>query len=189
MAKSFPNGSRWGAQEKAAFKVVVSLLTLFFLVFLALRVVKMAQGPEPPPIIQNRLTEAAHSMFKPGQVWAYKTRLGEEKSLLTVVKVDSDPRMGNIVSVYLDGLQLMDTSGNSTYRTVIPHMAFAENTLKESVTRLIKAGADLPNYEEGYQAWLSEFNSGGGSVFVVPVSKAIGTEEDLLNKSWAKRHP
>jgi hypothetical protein len=45
------------------------------------------------------LQDATDAKFKPGDVWQYATREGEEQSTLTVLKVDNSPELGVIVHI------------------------------------------------------------------------------------------
>ena len=44
--------------------------------------------------------------FAPGQVWTYKTRPGEEASRIIVCRVETDPKLGEIVHIHVNGLQI-----------------------------------------------------------------------------------
>lgn len=58
--------------------------------------------------------------------------------------------MGNIVSVYVDGLKVKNPDRPSGYNHEITHMPFTEKALKESATKLVRVTTSLPNYENGY---------------------------------------
>jgi hypothetical protein len=49
-------------------------------------------------------TSAEDPKFKPGQVWSYKTRPGEERSTITILRVESSPKLGMIV--HIEGVNL-----------------------------------------------------------------------------------
>jgi hypothetical protein len=128
------------------------------------------------------LTETEESLFKPGQVWSYKTRPGEEGSLLTVVKVNATSKLVVVVSVYVEGLKVKNPQRPNGFNGEITHMPFSEKILKESVTELIRITSQFPNYENGYKEWKNEYEYKDGGSFGVQVSEAISLIEDTINK-------
>ena len=50
--------------------------------------------------------QEAEAKYKPRQKWSYKTRPGEEDSYLIVLKVDKDPKLGNIIHIALRKLKM-----------------------------------------------------------------------------------
>ena len=131
---------------------------------------------------EKLLTETEESLFKPGQVWSYKTRPGEEGSLLTVVKVNTTSKLAVVVSVYVDGLKVKNPGRPNGFNGEITHMPLSEKILKESVTGLIRVTTQFPNYENGYQEWKNEYENKDAGSFGVQVSEAIGFIEDAINK-------
>lgn len=160
------------AKKTAAALLVTALI--------ALGIFKGAHYLGAPMEKPFQLSEGLPCEFKPGQVWSYKTRPGEEGSVLTVVKVDSTPKLGNIVSVYVEGVTVPNPVHPDKPNHDITHMPFTEKALKDSVTRLIRTDASLPGYEEGYEEWKSAFEAGQGGVFTESVSKAVGFLEKTL---------
>jgi hypothetical protein len=54
----------------------------------------------------DMLADTSEGKYHVGERWNYRTRRGEEDSLLTVLKVESSPKLGVIVHVSLDGLRI-----------------------------------------------------------------------------------
>lgn len=119
--------------------------------------------------------------FKVGQVWEYKTRKGEESSLLYIVKIDKDEKIGNIYHIYLDGLRIKNPHTVSGIQEYLPHVPVDETTLKESVMNVSRSTMRLPDISEGYQTWKEAFDSGKGGVFNIPVNKVVEYIEDVVN--------
>ncbi len=53
------------------------------------------------------LTDVTDSKFKVGQVWKYKARPNEENSVFTVVKVENESKLGNIIHISVRNLKIL----------------------------------------------------------------------------------
>jgi hypothetical protein len=132
------------------------------------------------------LTDIDTARYHVGETWKYQTRPGEEGSTLTVVKVESSPRMGVIVHISLRGLRIKNLHAPNGITTEARHLPMAEQALQKSVTEMVRAHGALPSYEEGYRAWRSAFDSGNAGAFTISVADAIAGMEQALNDSPRK---
>jgi hypothetical protein len=80
------------------------------------------------------LVDTSEGKYQVGERWHYRTRVGEEDSLLTVLKVESSQEFGVIVHVSLDGLRVENRRAPGRVSETIGHMPFAEAAIDESVT-------------------------------------------------------
>ena len=128
----------------------------------------------------STLKDTTESKYKAGQVWGYKTRPGEEKSTFIVVKVESHPKLGNIVHIALRGLKLRKPNGD--FIEAAGHLPFAEEAINKSAVRMVKEKADLPDYEEGYGMWREAFDAGKAGIYTISVAEAVGVMEETLNQ-------
>ena len=133
-------------------------------------------GPETPSG-----ENAVSSRYQPGQVWSYQTRDGEEESQLVILRLDADPRLGTIVHVYIDGVSIRNPHAPSGVATEIGHMPFAEAAIDESVVQQVGT-RQLPDFQEGYDAWREAFDAGRGGVFSIPAAEAVEYMEQALNQ-------
>ncbi len=122
------------------------------------------------------------SPFTVGQVWTYHTRPQEEASRIIVCRIESDPKLGQIVHVHVNGLRFRNSQAPGGYSDQIGHMPYSAVALRDSVVSLESSGAELPDFEEGYQQWRSAFDSGKGGVWTAPVSEAIAGMESAINQ-------
>ena len=126
--------------------------------------------------------------YKAGQVWKYKTRPGEEGSLLYIVKIDNEKGYGNIYHIYVDGLKIRNTRIKGGIQSQLPHAPVNEKTLTESVTNLVRERGNMPDISEGYEVWRKSFDTGHAGVFNIPVIEIIGLIEDTVNKAQPDIH-
>ena len=126
------------------------------------------------------LTDTTDSKFKVGQVWKYKTRPNEENSVLTIAKIENEPKNGNIVHITVTNLKIKNQHSPSGYTDLIGHMPLAESAVAESVTELSDETPDLSAYEEGYQDWREAFDNGRGGIWTVSVSECVAAMEQAI---------
>lgn len=128
------------------------------------------------PQKDTTLLEATDEKFKVGDAWEYVTREGEEKSTLTILKVESSPELGVIVHIAVDKVKLANCHGGPSPDSV-PHMPFARRALDGSVTKKVGSKRPLPNYRDGYEEWKEAYSRKKAGIYVIPVSKAVAVAE------------
>lgn len=114
---------------------------------------------------------ASDSQFHPGQVWEYKTRPGEKASTLTILKVESIPKLGVIIHIRVDKVRLRNCTGGPG-PDEFAHMPFSREALEKSATKL--AGkVSVPDFRDGYERWRKDC----GGVLTITVAEAIAASE------------
>lgn len=126
------------------------------------------------------LTDAPNSKFKVGQVWNYRTRPEDVGSTFTVVKVEESEKLGVIVHISLGGLKFKNPHHPSGFSETVSHMPFSETAIEDSVTTMVRDGADLPEFEDGYAEWRRAFDAGKAGVFTITVAEAVGGMEAAM---------
>jgi len=119
--------------------------------------------------------------YEVGQVWNYKTRLGEEKSTLTIVRIEENDKLGTIVCVYADSLKI--NSRDTLDFVHIEFMPFAKSAIDSSVTNLIGVSKPVPDYEYSYRYWKSGMKPGEWKICHVPVRDIIDEMEIAARKN------
>jgi len=147
-----------------------------FLLLLVCGVAAARQRPDSPTRKCAEPQTVTDAKYSPGQVWAYRTRKGEESSTITVLRVESLPKLGVIVHVRLDGIELKNCSGGPS-PTTIGHAPFTKDALDRSVTRLLEQGRTLPDYEQGYNNW----REACGGVYTITVAEMLKVDEATFN--------
>lgn len=120
--------------------------------------------------------------FEEGQIWKYETRSNEVDSRLVILKVEKYPNLGEIVHIYVDGLEILNPDKPEAPHTDISHMPFASEAVRRSCVELIGT-CELPDFADGYECWKNEFENGGAGVFSVSVKESIEFMEETLNQS------
>src|SRR4029077_19953041 len=128
------------------------------------------------PQKDTALRDATDDKFKVGDVWEYETRKGEEKSAVTILKVDSSPELGVIVHIAVEKVKLVNCHGAPSPDSV-PHMPFARRALDASVTKKVASGQPLPDYREGYETWKEAYSKKKAGIYTVGISTAVGVAE------------
>lgn len=107
------------------------------------------------------------SKFHAGQVWAFTPPTNQPNARLTILRVESDAKLGTIVHIAISGVAYGDG------QTHIQHLPFSEPAIERSVTKLEQESGPVPDFAEGYQAWRQAFDSGKGGVFTITVAEAF----------------
>lgn len=128
----------------------------------------------------GQLTDVADKKFAPGQVWTYSTRAGEERSTVTVLRVDSLARLGIVVHVRVDGLRVHQPGGELV--PTVLHMPFLRDALLGSVEKQIGTAAPVPRLE-GVEEWQREC----GGAYRLSVRDAVDVMQTTLEKGSAAR--
>jgi len=116
------------------------------------------------------------SKYSPGQVWAYKTRGTENPSTITILRVESLPKVGVIIHIRIDGIKLKNCSGG-TSPNVIQDAPFTEDAIDRSVVRLVKQDSQLPDFQAGYADWRAHC----GGVYTITVAEMLKADEMTFN--------
>ena len=129
------------------------------------------------------LRSVEHPEYKVGQVWAYNTREIDTGSTLMVVKTEIDDRLGSIIHISVQGVQMRNPHDESGICSVISHLPCSEEAVQESVSHILSTSSTLPDFDEGYQEWREAFDAGRAGIWGIPVSKMVDAMETVLNQS------
>jgi hypothetical protein len=128
----------------------------------------------------TNIVEVSHPKYHAGQIWKYRTRLGEESSRATILRIDKTPKVGFIIHIAVDGLSVKSpTSANGIAKT-ISHLPFAESAMDQSLTELERIGG-VPDFSDGYKTWRTSFDQNKAGFWTVPVAEAVTAMEAALS--------
>lgn len=120
--------------------------------------------------------QALPAPYAEGQVWEYRTRPGDEGSLLKIQRIERDPafeKSGPVYHISVVGFHLQ----NPTVLPMLPHAPVTKQTLDASVTALSKSDRPFPPAEAGIEEW----RQAQGGVFTISVAEII----DILDRQVA----
>jgi len=120
--------------------------------------------------------------YSEGQVWSYKTRIGEEKSTVLINKIESNEKLGKIYHISLNEVKVKNPHIAGGFSNELPHFPVSEETLKKSLVKFVGKAAPNPDYIEGYNTWKSAFDAGEAGIFTISVAEIVGFIEDTINK-------
>jgi hypothetical protein len=109
-------------------------------------------------------------------VWSYKTRPSEGLSTVTILRVETSPKVGVIVHVRIDGVQFKNCKGGPA-PTTIDHAPFTKIAMDKSVSRQLRTVSELPEFEAGYKDWLAHC----GGVYTVSVAEMVDVNDATFN--------
>ena len=127
----------------------------------------------------KELNQVKDSKFKPGQVWSYRTRTGEESSTLTILRVEEGPQKKRIIHIRVDHIHLKNCTGGPEPETV-EHMPFAREVLEASVIKVLRTG-DVPDYHNGYGEWRQAWDAHKAGVYTISVAEAVDVMQETFS--------
>ena len=121
--------------------------------------------------------QPAETRYAEGQVWEYRTRPGEEESLIRIQRIEpfpGAPAAGGerVYHISIVGLRI----GPERRSEALPHAPVSRETLDASVTRLAERRADFPSADEGIAIWRAD----RGGVFTIPLAEIAAAVEGVL---------
>jgi hypothetical protein len=122
---------------------------------------------------------AAEGPPKEGECWSYVTRPGEEASFLVIRKIETIPKLGEVVHVSVFGLKITNPAAPKGYIDQAGHLPIAGASLRGSLKRKVQKKIPEVDWKEGYQMWLEA----KGGVFTKPVSECVGFMEEAINRA------
>lgn len=109
--------------------------------------------------------------FSPGQVWTFRLDAGEPAATLTVLKVETLAKLGDVVHISVSAVRVPGGV------TPIGHLPMARGALNESVIELVRADKS-PIDLGGYEAW----KNAKGGVFTTSVSDAMNFVRQAMER-------
>lgn len=125
---------------------------------------------------------AKASEYSEGQIWSYKSRIGEEKSTVLINKIEKNEKLGKIYHISLNAVKVKNPHMAGGFSSELPHFPVSEETLKKSLLKLVANAAPNPDYIEGYNTWKVAFDAGEAGIFTIPVAEIVDFIEDTINK-------
>jgi hypothetical protein len=120
--------------------------------------------------------------YAAGQHWSYKTRPGEEKSVVVINLVEQDAKRGAIYHISVLHVNMPTLDGSASREMDLPHSPVSQQTLDDSVIALLETGEPVAAYRQGYEIWKAAFDAGKAGVFKIPVAQIVDFIEATIRK-------
>jgi hypothetical protein len=124
---------------------------------------------------------AGEIALKQGECWSYAARPGEETSFLVIRKIETLPKLGEVIHISIFGVRIKSPSAPKGFTDQVGHLPIAAASLRSSLKERIQRTIPDADWEEGYQMWREAYDSGKGGVFTKSVSECVGFMEEALN--------
>lgn len=147
-----------------------------FLAVLSLLTVVVASSAQRA----DTLKEVQDTKYKPGQVWSYKTRTNEQKSTITILRVDETPQAKRIVHIRVEHVQLTNCRGGNAPDT-FEHMPFSNEALDQSVLKVVRSDK-VPDFEDGYASWRAAWDAKKAGYYTISVAEALDVAQKNFNQ-------
>jgi len=116
--------------------------------------------------------------LKVGQEWEFVGRPGDPHPTLVIVRIESLPKLGEVVHVSIRGVRIKNPQAPRGYSEDVAHMPFGRGALERSLTRLAHDSVALPAFESGYEEW----KQARGGAFSISVREALDFVEGTLRQ-------
>jgi len=113
--------------------------------------------------------------YATGQVWQYRTRPGDEGSLLKIQQVEAGGDAGPICHISIIGVHV----GPDGTINDIAHAPVSATTLDKSVTELAKTSARFQDVKPGIADW----RAAKGGVFTLSVAEIVDTIDGVARNA------
>ena len=119
-------------------------------------------------------------VLKEGDCWRYSTRPGEEASFLVIRKIETLPKLGEVVFISVCGIKM---KGPSVPTGLIDVQIFpiAGANLRSSLKKRVHKRIPPDDWQEAYRFWREAYDSGQGGIGTKSVSECVGELEKALN--------
>jgi hypothetical protein len=118
----------------------------------------------------------ADSKYSPGQVWSYKARPGESSSTVTILRIETLPKVGVIIHVRIDGVHFKNCTGGPA-PTTVQHAPFTKAAIDLSITRQLRTTSEIPEFETAYKDWLEHC----GGVYTITLAEMVDVDDNTFN--------
>ena len=109
------------------------------------------------------------------------TRPGEEASFFVIRKIETLPKIGEVIHISIFGLKIKSPSAQKGFIDQAGHIPIAGANLRASLKGRVQRSIPDADWKEGYRTWREAYDSGKGGVFTKSVSECVGFMEEALN--------
>lgn len=126
---------------------------------------------------------AADLAVKEGECWSYATRSGEESSYLVIRKIETLPKLGEVIHVSVFDLKIKSPSAPKGFTDRVGHFPIAGPNVRASLKAKIQKKIPEIDWKDGYRTWREAYDAGRGGIFTRSVSECVGFMEEALGRA------
>jgi len=120
--------------------------------------------------------------IKEGDCWTYATRPGEEGSFLVIRKIETLPKVGEVVHISVFGVKIKNAADRTGFTGEVAHLPVAGENLRASLKDKVEKKVPDIAWKTGYGVWRKGFDAQRAGVFRKSVSECITYVEESLNQ-------
>ncbi len=126
---------------------------------------------------------AGDIVLKEGECWSYATRAGEENSFLVIRKIETLPKIGEVIHISIYGLKIPNPSAPHGYSNSAGHLPIKGSSVRDSLKAKIDKGIPEENWQKGYRTWRDAYDAGKAGVFTISVSECVGVVQEAFKRA------
>lgn len=115
--------------------------------------------------------------LKVGQSWYFDAA---QEAFLYVLRIEELVPNVKFCHIAIEATQIKGPDGKMINK--IGHLPFEYQSVVNSVTIMRNENDQLPDFEEGYQQWRTEFDKGKAGVYNIPVAESIELIKEVFNR-------
>lgn len=131
-------------------------------------------------LLATLMGAGSDTIFAEGQRWSYKTRAGEESSMLVIGRLEQHPDLGSIAHISIFKVNFRTSRPATAGSTDLAHIPISESALRKSVRELVGSGSPDPNFDEGYRIWSEAVRNEQAGAFTLTVSEVVSHVEQTV---------
>jgi len=121
--------------------------------------------------------------LKEGECWLYATPPGEEDSFLVIRKIETLPKLGEVVFITVIGVKMkgppVPAGVTVQNRMEIP---IAGANLRSSLKKRVRKRILNDGWQEAYRFWREAYDSGKGGIYTKSVSECVLDYQEALDE-------
>ena len=121
--------------------------------------------------------------MKEGECWSYTARPGEDASYLVIRKIETLPKIGEVIHVSVFDLKIKSPSAQKGFTDRAAHLPIAGANVRASLKARIQKKVPDVDWKDGYRMWREAYDAGKGGVFTKPVRECVGFLEEALGRA------
>src|SRR5262245_27637713 len=120
--------------------------------------------------------------LKEGECWLYSTRPGEEASFLVIRKIETLPKLGEVVFISVFGTKMEGSSVPAGFTDLsVIYFPMAGANLRSSLKKRVRKKILNEGWQEAYRFWREAYDSGKSGIFTKSVSECISASGEALD--------